>query len=79
MAAVTIREMQDLGFGDDSASRDMKRFEICAGVRVLFFACVGGWGESILYMGGGKGYSILGPTRDEIVLLCRALRVQHNA
>lgn len=74
---ITVQDMERLGFEDDSSMQDMKRFVICHGVRVLFLACEGPlcWKPELWTGDALKSRRMAEPTRDEVVQLCKALRV----
>ena len=71
---ITPNDMYRYGFGDSARGKDEKRFEICPGVRVLFWACEGPkcWNGSI-WIGANK--NIDNPTRGDVRRLCAALGV----
>lgn len=50
---VTRHYLELLGYSDTSSLRDTLRYEILNGIRVIFKACVGGWSEPELWVGGG--------------------------
>ena len=52
---VTREWLESLGLANGSNSRDMLRYEITSGIRIIFDACVGGWSKPYL-MTGSNGY-----------------------
>lgn len=65
---VTREYVESLGLSDSSGLRGMLRYEITKGVRIVFHACVGGWGEPKIWTGDGTCDSI--PLRSEQQLRC---------
>ena len=62
---------------DSATSRGFKRYEICTSIRIVFNACVGGWEQAELWIGGGSDMKILKDIKIwRIRQLCRALGIE---
>lgn len=59
-------------WADSSNYRDMKRYEICESIRIIFSACVGGWASPQLWVGKEQRCK---PTVGKIKKLCDILDI----
>lgn len=73
---VTPDFMWEIGIGDSAFAKDSKRFELCPGVRVMFFACQGPkcWNAEVWV--GDATRKILNPTRGQVRRLASALGIE---
>lgn len=73
---ITDEWLNAMGFFDDSATYDMKRFELAPGVRVVKTACVGGWNPFEIWTGMGRGHVKERATRGDVVDIVKALGIR---
>lgn len=71
---VTMTELEAMGFNDRYKLPEEKQYFIVPRVCVVYRACVGGWSPPVLLIGGDKRCDR--PTKDEVLMLCKALRVE---
>lgn len=53
---VTVDDMAQFKLENSSGMIGARRYEICKGLRVMFFAQVGGWGPGVLWSGSGATF-----------------------